>query len=127
MKEQLKMLKLERDILKKHTDSNVLPSRNTSVRTNLNVVQSLKEINESQKEGDPQLLKSATKQKTCTCKGNCSSKICGCVKNQRKCAPTCKCNDQTCQNQVILPVEIFLQMQIFAIMISLFVTIGIGK
>lgn len=110
MQEQLKVLQLENDILKKHTDSNFLPSNNFSVRTNVNVVQSPKRINESQKGGDPQLLKSATKQKTCMCKGNCSTKLCGCVKHQRKCGPTCKCNDQTCQNQVILSVEIFVQM-----------------
>ncbi|XP_047347994.1 uncharacterized protein LOC124948431 isoform X2 [Vespa velutina] len=72
--------------------------RNFSVKTNLDVVQSPKKINETLK-GDSQVLKSATKQKTCTCKGNCSTKICGCVKHQRKCGPTCKCNDQACQNQ----------------------------
>ncbi|XP_035741462.1 uncharacterized protein LOC118450107 [Vespa mandarinia] len=98
LQEQLKMLQLENDTLKKHADSNFLSSRNFSVKTNLDVVQSPKKINETLK-GDPQVLKSATKQKTCTCKGNCSTKICGCVKHQRKCGPTCKCNDQACQNQ----------------------------
>ncbi|XP_015432708.1 PREDICTED: uncharacterized protein LOC107188846 isoform X2 [Dufourea novaeangliae] len=35
----------------------------------------------------------------CTCKGNCSSKICGCVKRDTICGELCKCNNSHCQNQ----------------------------
>ncbi|KAL2720726.1 kinesin-like protein KIN-4C [Vespula squamosa] len=98
LQEQLKMLQLENDTLRKHADSSLLSSRNLSGKINSDTVQSPKKINETLK-GDPQVIKSSIKQKICTCKGNCSSKICGCVKHQRKCGQTCKCNNQTCQNQ----------------------------
>ncbi|KYN18210.1 Chromosome-associated kinesin KIF4 [Trachymyrmex cornetzi] len=35
----------------------------------------------------------------CGCKGNCSSRICGCVKKSNKCNLSCKCDDKACQNQ----------------------------
>ncbi|KAF7402940.1 hypothetical protein HZH66_005207 [Vespula vulgaris] len=98
LQEQLKMLQLENDNLRKHAGGNFLSSKNISAKINTDIVQSPRKINETVK-GDPQILKSSTKQKICTCKGNCSSKICGCVKHQRKCGPTCKCNNQACQNQ----------------------------
>lgn len=112
------MLQLENDNLRKHAGGNFLSSKNISAKINTDIVQSPRKINETVK-GDPQILKSSTKQKICTCKGNCSSKICGCVKHQRKCGPTCKCNNQACQNQVILFVK-YLQMPILVMLIFLF-------
>ncbi|XP_015606149.1 uncharacterized protein LOC107272954 isoform X2 [Cephus cinctus] len=38
--------------------------------------------------------------KGCTCKGNCSNKICGCVKKNNHCGPLCKCNNVSCRNQL---------------------------
>ncbi|KYM94759.1 Chromosome-associated kinesin KIF4, partial [Cyphomyrmex costatus] len=35
----------------------------------------------------------------CGCKGNCSSRICGCVKKNNKCNLSCKCDDKVCHNQ----------------------------
>lgn len=37
---------------------------------------------------------------SCTCKGNCSSRVCGCMKKTTKCNSLCKCNHKICQNQV---------------------------
>ncbi|XP_051170262.1 putative uncharacterized protein DDB_G0282133 [Leptopilina boulardi] len=39
------------------------------------------------------------KQKGCTCKGNCASKICGCKKKNLSCNETCKCNAVNCKNK----------------------------
>ncbi|XP_043271806.1 uncharacterized protein [Venturia canescens] len=39
------------------------------------------------------------RRKGCTCKGNCSSRICGCVKKQVQCGEFCRCADELCQNQ----------------------------
>ena len=38
--------------------------------------------------------------KGCSCKGNCSHKICGCVKKNTLCGEFCRCNDALCKNQV---------------------------
>ncbi|GLV42213.1 Kinesin-like protein at 3A [Carabus blaptoides fortunei] len=35
----------------------------------------------------------------CSCKGNCSSKICGCRKMSTLCSDTCKCAGENCQNR----------------------------
>lgn len=37
----------------------------------------------------------------CGCKGDCSSRRCGCMKENNKCTASCKCNSEICQNQVI--------------------------
>ncbi|KAL7302793.1 hypothetical protein TKK_0004833 [Trichogramma kaykai] len=42
---------------------------------------------------------SNTKLKGCGCKGNCSSKICGCVKKGLPCGHLCRCNEAVCENQ----------------------------
>ncbi|TGZ49213.1 hypothetical protein DBV15_05917 [Temnothorax longispinosus] len=34
----------------------------------------------------------------CSCKGNCSSRMCGCVKNSNSCDPSCKCDEEICKN-----------------------------
>ncbi|KAK2575628.1 hypothetical protein KPH14_011891 [Odynerus spinipes] len=97
LQEQVKMLQLENDTLKKHVDGNTLSVKIFSDKAKLELMQSPRRVREVAK--DSTILKSATKQKTCTCKGNCSNKICGCVKNKRKCGPMCKCDDEVCQNQ----------------------------
>ncbi|KAL4708259.1 hypothetical protein ACJJTC_016308 [Scirpophaga incertulas] len=35
----------------------------------------------------------------CSCRGSCSSKLCGCVKSDRSCAGTCKCQPILCKNR----------------------------
>ena len=37
--------------------------------------------------------------KMCTCKGNCSTRICGCVKESNKCDSKCRCSLEKCQNR----------------------------
>ncbi|XP_012264422.2 uncharacterized protein LOC105690859 [Athalia rosae] len=37
--------------------------------------------------------------KGCSCKGSCSTKVCGCVKKQISCGESCKCSHSKCQNQ----------------------------
>ncbi|XP_026734697.1 chromosome-associated kinesin KIF4 isoform X3 [Trichoplusia ni] len=35
----------------------------------------------------------------CACRGSCSTKICGCVKAGKACAPTCRCQHELCKNR----------------------------
>ena len=42
---------------------------------------------------------SLSKNKGCSCKGNCSTKICGCVKKGLSCQEFCKCCMTRCRNQ----------------------------
>lgn len=44
--------------------------------------------------------KSIVERHSCTCKGKCSSRTCGCVKKMITCNYLCKCSDKLCQNQV---------------------------
>lgn len=39
------------------------------------------------------------KEKGCSCKGQCKTKICGCVKKGKPCSEACKCTD-LCENGV---------------------------
>lgn len=98
LQEQLKLLQLENETLKKHVDGNPVAFKSLSPNTNVSVRQSPR-INNNLMKTESQIMKNTTNQKTCSCKGNCSSRVCGCVKNQRKCGPTCKCNDQSCKNK----------------------------
>ncbi|KAI4492267.1 hypothetical protein M0802_009957 [Mischocyttarus mexicanus] len=95
LQEKLKLLQLENETLKKHIDSNSVASNNLLQNANVSVKRSPR-LNNNLMNRESQIMKSAAK---CSCKGNCSSKVCGCVKNQRKCGSTCKCNDQSCKNQ----------------------------
>ncbi|XP_022817436.1 chromosome-associated kinesin KIF4 isoform X1 [Spodoptera litura] len=35
----------------------------------------------------------------CTCRGSCSTKICGCVKSDKGCGTTCRCQAELCKNR----------------------------
>jgi len=48
------------------------------------------------------MVKLNIEKSSCGCKGNCSSRICGCVRKNIKCNLSCKCGDKACQNQVII-------------------------
>lgn len=99
LQEQLKILQLENDTLKKRVDGNNHPVNDLYNKTKRESIQSPRRVNnKSPIEGFP-ILKSATKPKICNCKGNCSTRVCGCVKNERKCGLTCNCNNEMCQNQ----------------------------
>lgn len=99
LQEQLKLLQVENETLKKHVDDNNLAAfKSLSPNTNVGARQSPR-INKNSMTTKSQLMKNTMNQKTCSCKGNCSNRVCGCVKNQRKCGLTCKCNNQSCTNQ----------------------------
>ncbi|KAI4494790.1 hypothetical protein M0804_000991 [Polistes exclamans] len=98
LQEQLKLLQLENETLKKHVDGNPVAFKSLSPDTNVSARRSPR-INKNLMTTKSRIMKNTMNQKTCSCKGNCSTRTCGCVKNQRKCGPTCKCNDQSCTNQ----------------------------
>lgn len=35
----------------------------------------------------------------CVCRGSCSTKMCGCVKGDKGCSPTCRCQPELCKNR----------------------------
>ncbi|XP_063895825.1 chromosome-associated kinesin KIF4 isoform X1 [Helicoverpa armigera] len=35
----------------------------------------------------------------CTCRGSCSTKMCGCVKSDKGCSGTCRCQPELCKNR----------------------------
>lgn len=85
LQEQVKLLQLENNILRKHME--------TSDDKKLNVYQkSACSSTQLIPKTDIEISSS------CSCKGNCSSR-CGCVKKNNKCNSSCKCDDKTCQNQ----------------------------
>ncbi|XP_071626149.1 uncharacterized protein [Temnothorax longispinosus] len=91
LEEQVRMLQLENNDLRKHVKSSKKPDH---------VVYGQKLLPRT-----PQataIFKSPVGivgKSGCGCKGNCSSRICGCVKNSNKCGLSCKCDDEICQNQ----------------------------
>ncbi|XP_050666124.1 chromosome-associated kinesin KIF4 isoform X1 [Leptidea sinapis] len=42
---------------------------------------------------------------TCTCRGSCSTKMCSCVKTDRGCGNTCRCQPDLCKNRRDVDVE----------------------
>lgn len=84
LQEQVKLLQLENNILRKHMETsddklNVYQKSacaSTQLTPKINI-----EISSS-----------------CSCKRNCSSR-CGCVRKNNKCNSSCKCDDKICQNQ----------------------------
>ncbi|XP_072767247.1 uncharacterized protein [Anoplolepis gracilipes] len=85
LQEQLKLLQLQYDALKQHMKT---PNKSgTSTQYKRLYTQESSKSN-------------ATNEKhNCNCKGNCSSRVCGCVKKDNKCSSSCKCNNKICQNQ----------------------------
>lgn len=88
---QVRRLQLENDILRQkleNLESKVSIVSNTVQRTS---------------QSKPKV---AVEKLGCGCKGNCSSKACGCVKKMNRCNSTCKCNNAVCQNQVTFVVSL---------------------
>jgi len=90
LEEQVKVLQLEIDVLRKHAETS---NKSDDV------------IHHKSIQLTPQTISKINVEKSCGCKGNCSSRICGCVKKNNKCNRSCKCDDKICQNQVILLFE----------------------
>jgi len=79
LEEQVRLLQLENNVLRKHAENS----------------------NNSDKEHRKSIYftPQTTSKSSCGCKGNCSSRICGCVKKSNKCNPSCKCDEEICENQ----------------------------
>lgn len=87
LQKQVELLQLENDTLKKQIS--------TFAKTD-NAVHVLPLIKAQE------ISKVNIKVTVCGCKGDCSSKRCGCMKENNKCTASCKCSSEICQNQVTL-------------------------
>ncbi|XP_014482234.1 PREDICTED: uncharacterized protein LOC106748332 isoform X2 [Dinoponera quadriceps] len=85
LQEQLRLLQLENDVLRQHMST-------SNKRDHASIYMPLSV--ETQ-----EIPQANAKAVTCGCKGNCSTKRCGCVKENNKCTASCKCSAATCQNQ----------------------------
>ncbi|XP_015117645.1 chromosome-associated kinesin KIF4 [Diachasma alloeum] len=91
LQEEVKLLKIEVKTLRKHVKASPQAPDTTAKKK------------ATEAPGTPKGRRSSTasikpKDKGCSCKGNCSNKICGCVKKDFYCLPTCKCSEG-CRNQ----------------------------
>jgi len=89
LQEQIRHLQLENNILKQN-----LEKLKKEISDNVT-----SQVTQGTSQPRP---KSNIGKSNCACKGNCSSRICGCVKKNNKCNSLCKCDDASCQNQVII-------------------------
>lgn len=80
LQEQLKLLQLQIDNLTQHTKTSDKFNDSTQYKQFYT----------------PEIKSNIKK---CNCKGNCSSRICGCVKRNNICNSSCSCKYNTCQNQ----------------------------
>ncbi|KAK0088344.1 hypothetical protein PV325_012342 [Microctonus aethiopoides] len=93
LREELRLLKIENESLRKNVDEeNFVGNLSTAnIRRGTITVTPAKPRRNS-----TQAMKS--KEKGCSCTGNCANKKCGCVKKDIICSEFCKCAN-TCQNQ----------------------------
>ena len=100
LQEQVTLLTIENDHLRKHIAENrplkpATPSSPDVVNT---------PSTEASKQRTAELRSRTAKNgkvtgRGCNCKGNCSSRICGCMKKDLQCGESCRCNNTLCQNQ----------------------------
>ncbi|XP_011303477.1 uncharacterized protein [Fopius arisanus] len=96
LQEQVKLLTIEVKTLRKHVKAGSQPPETPGKKgkeASADTPGPSKGRRSSTGQGKPK-----PKDKGCSCKGNCSTKICGCVKKDFYCLSTCKCSD-ACQNQ----------------------------
>ncbi|KYM80329.1 hypothetical protein ALC53_09423 [Atta colombica] len=84
LEEQVKVMQLEINILRKHMGT--LKKPDVANHKTVPLTSSA-------------MVKLNIEKSSCGCKGNCSSRICGCVRKNIKCNLSCKCGDKACQNQ----------------------------
>ena len=99
LQEQVTLLTIENDHLRKHITENSTvkpptPSPDAVITPSTG----------PSKRPTAQLKNKATKSnkvtgRGCNCKGNCSNRICGCMKKDMQCGESCRCNNTLCQNQ----------------------------
>ncbi|XP_024894025.1 uncharacterized protein LOC112468880 [Temnothorax curvispinosus] len=112
LEEQVRVLQLENNVLRKHVGSSnksdyvvrgqrplPLTPRATATATINYVVRGQRPLPLTPRATATATIKSPVEKSGCSCKGSCSSRICGCVKKSNKCAPPCKCDIKICQNQ----------------------------
>ncbi|CAK9797024.1 hypothetical protein ANTPLA_LOCUS1057 [Anthophora plagiata] len=104
LQEQVKLLTIENEHLRKYTSENssailqfITPT------TSPNYVDETGRHDESKQKAlqNQSTLRRSNKPtiRGCTCKGKCSSRICGCVKKDTQCGELCKCDSNSCENQ----------------------------
>ncbi|XP_011875657.1 PREDICTED: uncharacterized protein LOC105566347 [Vollenhovia emeryi] len=76
LEEQVRLLQLENNVLRKHVERSSSTVYKPTVQTT------------------PSGYKT-----NCKCRGNCATRICGCVKKSGRCNSSCKCDDKLCQNK----------------------------
>ncbi|KAK0182655.1 hypothetical protein PV327_000769 [Microctonus hyperodae] len=93
LQEEIRLLKIENESLRKNTDEDNFVSNvsTTNVRRGTVVLTPAKP-----KRHSVQTTKS--KEKGCSCTGNCANKKCGCVRKDTECSEFCKCAN-ACQNK----------------------------
>jgi len=96
LQEQIRLLQLENNILKQNLEE-------LEKKISDNVTSQI-----TQGTSQPRPKSTNIGKSNCACKGNCSSRICGCVKKNNKCNSSCKCNNASCQNQVISVIYLYL-------------------
>lgn len=104
LQKQIKLLTIKNRHWEKHaTEISPSTSNYISLNTSQNNIHETLKVNESKSEH----VQSQSAQKKynklvnrgCSCKGNCSSKLCGCTKKGVLCGESCKCNSVSCKNQ----------------------------
>ncbi|XP_017754602.1 PREDICTED: uncharacterized protein LOC108546842 [Eufriesea mexicana] len=102
LQEQVKLLTIENEHLRKYTTENsprVLKSISSATSPNDISLEHNETVQKNLQNQSVQRKNIKLISRGCTCKGKCSSKICGCVKKSMQCGEYCKCNNDACQNQ----------------------------
>lgn len=86
LQEQVKQLQLQYDVLQQYMEM----SKKCDLTTQYRQLYT------------EETSKSIVERHSCSCKGNCSSRVCGCMKKAMKCSSICKCNDKICKNQEVI-------------------------
>lgn len=103
LQEQVKLLTLENDHLRKYIAEEVTAISKTvptiTITHSSDIPKTPKPIESTQTNVKSQSeRKKSVSIRGCNCKKNCTSKLCGCAKKNMPCGKLCKCNN--CQNQV---------------------------
>lgn len=99
--EQIENLKsdIEKNKLRYEQQLSIIQKENETLKKQLSVVSDHGKL-KTKDEKVPNIGSAKKVIKGCSCKGNCSSKICGCVKKGMLCHESCSCNVVVCKNQV---------------------------
>ncbi|XP_076642635.1 uncharacterized protein LOC143353308 [Halictus rubicundus] len=94
LQEQVNLLTLEIDRLRKHSPGEPSVATESTPRSvRIRAKQTSHNIQLTPKGNNSIIIRG------CSCKGQCDSKKCGCVKKNASCGELCKCKSSVCQNQ----------------------------